>query len=264
MDERRSENNRRTLKASDRTVTRTITAILSAVFVLTATLPAGAISWRDTVDSALEESARTGKPVLLLVSAGIWCDPCVWLEDNTLEESSIRSLVNAGFIPVRIPDTEPGWERWDVRRLPTVLVLNPDGTELARVAGAVTAPVLQQHLAPLAATVRRDDRDTPTPTTEERPRSSLDALRGAVFRIGSAGTLWNDGGANWYSQDAGLPPQLEEYDRDETFLYLRDRSSATLLGVPLDRPREGSPLILWRWNLDRRDWEQVTELLRLD
>lgn len=226
------------------------------VFGLFLSSAVAALPWTEDVDSALAEAAKSGKPVLLLVTGGIWCDPCNWLEENTLSQRSVGSLITAGFVPVRILDTDPGWDAWGVERLPTLLVLNPEGKEIGRFAGAVTPQVLQEGLAPHAASFPRPAR--------ESLLSSLEALRGAVFRIGAAGTLWNDGGANWFSQDAGLPPRLEEYDRDDTFLYLRDRGSATLLGVPLEQGRRGAKATLWRWNLDTRDWEEAAELERLD
>lgn len=250
------------------TVSRIPDAVYLAILLLgiiAAPSRLGAISWTDDVNVAMHEAEQAGKPVLLLVTAGTWCDPCKWLEDNTLSESSVKSLVNAGFVPVRLLDTEPGWERWGVRRVPTILILDAGGEELARIPGAITAAVLQERLAPLAASLMHDPATVRRIETEPvEPDMVLDTLRGAVFRIGSAGTLWNDGGANWYSQDAGLPPRLEEYDRDDTFLYLRDRTSGTLLGVPLERPRRGGRAPLWRWNLDARDWEEAAVLERLD
>ncbi|TVR67557.1 MAG: thioredoxin family protein [Spirochaetaceae bacterium] len=224
--------------------------------IFAASVPADAIPWIEETDSAFLEAERSGRPVLLLVTGGLWCDPCNWLEENTLAQRSVSSLIAAGFVPVRILDTDPGWDDWGVERLPTLLVLDATGEEIDRVAGAVTPPVLQELLAPHAASLPG--------VVRESSRSDEDVLRGAVFRIGSTGTLWNDGGANWFSQDAGLPPRLEEYDRDETFLYLRDRGSATLLGVPLERALRGAKSSLWRWNLETRDWEEAADLDRLD
>lgn len=229
---------------------------LLAVLLSSLSVSVSALSWVEDIDTALTESEKTGKPVLLLVTGGIWCDPCNWLEENTLTQASIASLVRAGFVPVRILDTDPGWDSWGVERLPTLIVLDSRGEEITRLTGPVTAQVLREALAPHAASLESPQR--------ERTVSALEALRGAVFRIGTVGTLWNDGGANWYSQDAGLPPRLEEYDRDDTFLYLQDRGSATLLGVPLERTPRGGSAVLWRWSLEQQDWEEATSLERLD
>ena len=245
-----------------------------------------AISWLNDLDEAMAESRRTDRPVLLLVTGGAWCDPCNWLEENSLSKDSIRSLVRVGFVPVKLLDTEPGWDRHGVRRLPTIVVLSPDGSELGRVAGAATAEMLQAELAPLTATRRRSpsvdapvvgvpdidtSRSAATGTVPVIPPGMVspqeddgDHLRGAVFRIGAKGTLWNDGGAFWYSQDAGLPARLEEYDRDEIFLYLRDRASATLLGVPVARTGREVFSVLWKWDIENRRWEEAAELERID
>lgn len=224
---------------------------------------AQSIDWRDTVDGAFSDARESGLPVLLLVTGGVWCDPCNWLEDNTLQERSVTSLIDAGFVPVRLLDTQPGWEDFRIERLPTIVVMDTDGVELDRIAGAVTGDVLRGALAPYAASVEGSRDDERSATTGDEAGSRRDSLRGAVFRIDSVGTLWNDGAANWYSQDAGLPPRLEEYDRDEVFLYLRDRASATLIAVPVERPEAGARAVLWRWDPNEQDWRELTELQRL-
>jgi hypothetical protein len=261
--------------------------LMVALLLLTAAHGARAIPWLDSLDSALAESQQTSRPVLLFVTGGAWCDPCVWLEENSLATDSIRSLVRVGFVPVRLLDTDPGWEQYGVRRLPTIVVLSSDGSELGRVAGAATAEMLQAELAPLAsarqpassagsvaelpsldtgpaATTATTDATGDPPQPVPPQRAEGEHLRGAVFRIGDKGTLWNDGGAFWYSQDAGLPPRLEEYDRDEVFLYLRDRASATLLGVPVARTGREVFSVLWKWDVETRRWEEAAELERID
>jgi hypothetical protein len=84
-------------------------------------------------------------------------------------------------------------------------------------------------------------------------------LRGAVFQVAD-GTIWNDGGALWYTQSLELPGRFEEYDRDSAFLYLRDPASATILAITvtdneLDRR-------LWRWDRAENGWQEVGPLVR--
>ncbi len=236
--------------------TMVLVAMVAGSFAI---VQAETITWRTDSEAALAEAQQRGTPVLVLVTAGAWCDPCVWLDENVLDRPEVVSLVNAGFIPVRIPDSDPGWRHWEVQRLPSMIILGSDGEEMRRIRGAVSSQVLLSALAPLAGSGRRS---AAVPSENDATR---DGLRGAVFRLGVVGTLWNDGGAIWYSQDAGLPPRLEEYDRDETFLYLRDVASATLLGVPVEPPAQrGAVQTLWRWDLQARRWQELLEMSRLD
>ena len=103
-------------------------------------------------------------------------------------------------------------------------------------------------------------RNTRRNATDASDRSA-DAtyLRGAVFQVAD-GTIWNDGGALWYTEGLGLPGRFEEYDRDSAFLYLRDPASATILAVTvtnneLDRR-------LWRWDQTENGWQEVGPMVR--
>lgn len=231
-------------------------AVLAAGFLATGVAPlAGAqeVSWIRSRDTAMDRARETGLPVLVVVTAGAWCDPCTWLDDRTFSAPEVASLINAGYVPLRVLDTDGEVESWGVDRLPTIIMLHSTGEEMRRISGAVTSRVLLSALAPLAG------------GTTGVAASREDTLRGAVFRLGAVGTLWNDGGALWYSQDAGLPPRMEEYDRDDTFLYVRDPASATLLGIPVRRPEgRGAPIMLWQWSLQHREWRQLQEMTRLD
>lgn len=229
---------------------------IALVMALIASLPAAAqapgTGWATDFAAARARALSEGKPIAVVVTAGIWCDPCVWLDENTLSNRDVQRELSQAWVPVRINDTNPVWQQWDVRRLPTILLLSADGEVAATLDGAVTARTLLDRLTSISQSGETPDR--PAAATDDRD------LSGAVFRIGS-GTVWNDGRGTWYTQDVGLPPQLTEYDRDEAFLYLRDEASATLLAITV---MAGSDRSLWRWDQQQRTWDPVADLIRLD
>lgn len=223
-------------------------------------------AWDMPVAEALDRAATTGRPVAVLITGGAWCDPCRWLADNTLTSPQIETETAGRWHRARLSDTDPAFAEFEVERLPTILFLAPDGTELSRTVGAVTVDTVVDEMQ----RVRQRRAEAGGGGTDEAVDASAgvaapgatgaDAIRGREFRI-AAGTIGNDGGATWYTQDAGLPPRLEEYDQDEAFLYLRDESSGTILAITVvdaDRPA------LWRWDTVERTWVEVGDLEPLD
>jgi thiol-disulfide isomerase/thioredoxin len=217
--------------------------VLLFSFVGVADAQSGTIQWNTDPDEAFEIAREEGRPVLLVITGGVWCDPCRWFDENTLGDPALVALVRSGWVPLRLMDTDGAAIPWSVQKLPTVIMVEPDGREIERFSGMTPATVMRERLISSAPSGggRRDN------------------LNGAVFRIAS-GMIWNDGGAMWYTQDAGLPPRLEEYDRDDDFLYLQDRPSATVLAITLARDAETRSL--WRWDRQTGDWVEVGPLNR--
>jgi thiol-disulfide isomerase/thioredoxin len=94
--------------------------------------------WRsDSFAGALEEAARTDRPLLVDVYAS-WCPPCRTLDKEIWETSEGRALAG-GHLSVKVDfDTDEGQEvkrRYRVLGLPTVLFLHPDGAEVDRIEG---------------------------------------------------------------------------------------------------------------------------------
>ena len=231
----------------------------------------GADAWRGDLESTLERAATTGRPVAVLVTAPAWCDPCTWLEENTLTSPQIETELREGWLTARVADTDPAWEQWGVERLPSLILLDSQGEEIGRTTGAMTADAVVQAMR--SARTGRDGFEDETAAAEDgsvegaSPGESTGSvstdersLRGARYRLDS-GTIWNDGGAQWYTEDAGLPPRLVEYDRGEAFLYLQDQTSGTILAITIMPDTDPS---LWRWDQDGRSWVEIGALERLE
>lgn len=235
---------------------RTVVPLVALLFVIAiggvTSQERSAIAWESDLERAVERGRGENKPIFLVITGGIWCDPCNWFAENTLDDPELVATINQDWIPLRLLDIDPAVSRWDETTVPTVLLLTQNGDEIARIVGNNTAEVITRRLA----SIRGDDSPAGGVTDEQGQTD----LTGAVFRIGT-GSIWNADGGKWYTEDIGLPPELEEYDRDSAFLYLRDPKSATVVAITVSLQEER---YLWRWNREENNWDEIGALRRIE
>ncbi|PSQ26731.1 thioredoxin domain-containing protein [Halobacteriales archaeon QS_9_68_17] len=89
------------------------------------------VEWREWGPDAFAVAGRTGKPVLLSLSA-TWCTHCHEMDETTYSEPRIAANVNDGFVPVRVDvDRHPRvGERYNMGGFPSTVFLTPGGEVL--------------------------------------------------------------------------------------------------------------------------------------
>lgn len=137
------------------------------------------VAWRNlTLDEALAEAAETGSLIMIDFWAG-HCHSCGDMDQQVWRTSEGGALTD-GLIPIQIDSTSPegrtASSRYPITALPTVLFLNPDGSELDRIEGydgpgdfLVRAEVLSSGADPLPGLEAR---------LEQQPKSAP-----AVFEV---------------------------------------------------------------------------------
>jgi protein disulfide-isomerase len=139
-------------------LTRTLAAALALTLATTAcqntgedteVAAASEIAWRHgDVDDALAEAKEAGKPVILYWGA-VWCPPCNQMKATLFKDPAFIAETE-NFIPVYLDGDTEGAQRWGeqfgISGYPTVIILQPDGTEVTRIASATMAGDLPELL----------------------------------------------------------------------------------------------------------------------
>jgi thioredoxin:protein disulfide reductase len=94
----------------------------------------GGVAWQSSLDAGLAAAKAQGKPALVDMRAD-WCVACVELEKKTWPEPAVQKWLGT-VVPVRLDMTkntdadQAVMQRYNVRGLPTVLLISPEGDVL--------------------------------------------------------------------------------------------------------------------------------------
>lgn len=121
--------------------------LLLCLALATAPLHASEV-WSTDYQASLEKAASAKKPVLLEFTGSDWCPPCIKQNKDVFEQAAFldfakdklvlvkldfpRSKEQAADIKARNKDLAT---KYSVEGFPTVILLSPDGKELAREVG---------------------------------------------------------------------------------------------------------------------------------
>ncbi len=135
-----------------------LTGIATAALIAPA---AQAANWGTNLPAALKQAGETGKNVFVIFTGSDWCGPCIALKNNVLSKADFAAYADENFVLVELdfPRSKPmsaeqkaansqASEKYGVKGFPTVLVLSPEGEELARMVGGVSdLAALKEKLA---------------------------------------------------------------------------------------------------------------------
>lgn len=91
--------------------------------------------WRTDYQGALNEARATGKPILVDFTAD-WCPPCRVMEREVWPDAAVRQALNGSTVPLQLDvdrdSTQTLVRRMQIGSIPTVLLLDSEGNEIAR------------------------------------------------------------------------------------------------------------------------------------
>ncbi|HLP86084.1 MAG TPA: thioredoxin family protein [Phycisphaerales bacterium] len=90
------------------------------------------------VEDALAAGKQAQKPTLLYFTAS-WCPPCKEMKKNVLPQDAVATTVRDNFVGVYIDiDARPSdANQFGISGVPTFIIMNKDGQEIARMTGGM-------------------------------------------------------------------------------------------------------------------------------
>jgi len=144
--------------------------LLGSVAVSSQVVGAEGVQWLADAPTALQQSRATGRPVLMRFSAE-WCGPCRKMERTTFTEPATADAIHRSFVPlvIDVDENEAIAKKLNIRGLPTLLVVAPDMTILARIKGFQTSEALMPQLTEAMVAYQRASGVPAQPVAQQRP-----------------------------------------------------------------------------------------------
>ncbi len=93
-------------------------------------------AWKHDFTEAAKDAKQSGRPLLIHFHAS-WCGPCRDMEKDVLHHSEVRDFLSRHFVAAMVDyDQNPDLvNRFEIKLLPTDVVIAPDGTVLLKSEG---------------------------------------------------------------------------------------------------------------------------------
>lgn len=105
------------------------------------------LNWHTDLNSALEEAKKTNKPIFIDFYAQ-WCSYCKKLDENTFSDQQVQEKLKSKYVLAKIDiDKYPNIASdYKVYGVPTIVFLNPNGTDIKRNEGYIGPSELLNQL----------------------------------------------------------------------------------------------------------------------
>ena len=98
---------------------------------------ATAIAWQTSLDEALAQAQRSGKPIMADFYA-TWCGPCKMLDEQTwVDPSVIQQAQSVITVKVDVDANAAAAQRYRIGPIPCVVWMDANGNEKGRSVGAI-------------------------------------------------------------------------------------------------------------------------------
>lgn len=156
---------------SSRTLAIFTLAVFSFVPTVMSADTAGVI-WQRDLKKAAAESERTGKPILLQVTAD-WCGYCHKMLKETFPDERLASRINACFVPVVLDadEHEKIVDAIGITAFPSTIIISPNLDVIGRVRGFHTPRSLEKKLAPFCNERSQTSQVSAKPVTAQAPKT---------------------------------------------------------------------------------------------
>jgi thiol-disulfide isomerase/thioredoxin len=111
--------------------------------------PSQTTFFKGSLEEAFKKAGEEGKLILIDFYAE-WCTPSIWMKETTYADSLIQNLMDHNYISTRIDiDDIQGYamkEKYEVKYLPTILILSSSGKLLLRIEETLSPNQMKQAL----------------------------------------------------------------------------------------------------------------------
>jgi thiol:disulfide interchange protein DsbD len=88
------------------------------------------VDWVYSLDETLSRAQSDNRPVMIDFYAN-WCPPCKDMDCKTYSDDELGAFVNENFVPLKVNvDKSNLGGVYDIKSIPQVVFLSPDGTEI--------------------------------------------------------------------------------------------------------------------------------------
>jgi thioredoxin 1 len=102
-----------------------------------------------SLTTAKQKAAEENKYIFVEFYAD-WCVPCKWMEETTFADGQVQNELANNFVALRVDiDDFDGFalkQHYNIRVLPTIMILDENGRTVVREEQSLTAPMLLQIL----------------------------------------------------------------------------------------------------------------------